>query len=423
MVKSFCRLGAALVLVTHLLAAHAVQGVQYVSSPGDWVGSGRSGTIAGSQVTAISAYGDARTAHVSVSGNGEYWTFIFAVPEGATLAAGNRFAAAHRYPVNSPTDTGMEVTGNGNACNTLLGWFEVLDYQLDAHGKLSSLAIDFVQNCEVTMPPLFGSVRVASDVPLAVPLLGAVAGRDFDMVSGETASLDGTQSFTRKRSALTYRWAQVAGPSVNLKGATTATPTFKGPKVPHGGATLQFRLEVTAATGRSDSDAVFVLVENPKDPRTQLQVQGDPGDYVTLGRAWSFDGTNAKLEFATNGEGGITLNIAAYLPWWFEVAPPSGMSLQPGTYLNAQRYPTQPAGVPGLEFVGEGRGCNVVTGQYTVYQAEFDASGQPSKLDIAFEQHCEGGPPAARGEVLLHAVPHKTVATRLLAARAAAAQR
>jgi hypothetical protein len=418
MSKTLFRAGAAWGLAAQLLSAHATQGYQYVSTPGDFVGQGVNGTIAGANAD-VQAYGDAQTAHVSISGDTGYWTFDFTAPQGTRLHAGNSYAAVHRYPFNSPAAAGMDVNGNGGGCNTLLGWFNVLEYKLDDQGNLKSLAIDFVQNCEVTMPPLYGSVRVASQTPLAVPVIAAVAGRDFDMVAGQVAWLDGTQSFTRKQGGLTYQWTQVAGPSVVLKNATTATPKFKAPKVHPGGATLQFHLDVTDQTGRTAGDDVFVLVENPNDPRTQLQVQGDTGDFVTLGQSYNFDAMNAKLTFSNNIYGGVTLNIAGDSPWTFDVAPPRGTTLQPGTY-QAERYPFEKAGLAGLDFYGDGRGCNTVIGQFTVYQAEFDAAGQPSKLDIAFEQHCEGGSPASRGEVLLNAVPQQTIAARLQAARAAA---
>lgn len=52
-----------------------------------------------------------------------------------------------------------------------------------------------------------------------------------------------------------------------------------------------------------------------------------------------------------------------------------------------------------------------------MHQAKFDDAGNPAKLSMSFEQHCEGGAPAAYGELLLNAVPAQVLATKLRAAR------
>ena len=64
----------------------------------------------------------------------------------------------------------------------------------------------------------------------------------------------------------------------------------------------------------------------------------------------------------------------------------------------------------GLNLDGDSRGRNTLTCQFTVYQVKLNADGTPAKLDIDFEQHCEGGVPAVYGQILLNAVPHATLA-------------
>ncbi len=58
-----------------------------------------------------------------------------------------------------------------------------------------------------------------------------------------------------------------------------------------------------------------------------------------------------------------------------------------------------------------------MTGSFVVYQAEFDAAGNPTVADIAFEQHCEGGKAKSYGEFVLNAVPHGMDQRQLAAAR------
>jgi hypothetical protein len=87
--------------------------------------------------------------------------------------------------------------------------------------------------------------------------------------------------------------------------------------------------------------------------------------------------------------------------WWYlDMAAPSGQSLAPGTYTGATRYPFNGAG-PGLSLSGNGRGCNTLTGSFTVLDAVYGINGYVQTFDATFEQHCEGGDPAARGEVYI----------------------
>jgi hypothetical protein len=52
---------------------------------------------------------------------------------------------------------------------------------------------------------------------------------------------------------------------------------------------------------------------------------------------------------------------------------------------------------PGVSLDGNGRGCNTLTGTFTVLDAVFGRNGYVQTFDATFEQHCEGGETAARG--------------------------
>jgi heat shock protein HslJ len=65
-------------------------------------------------------------------------------------------------------------------------------------------------------------------------------------------------------------------------------------------------------------------------------------------------------------------------------------------YDNAQRYPFESVGDPGLSIFGNGAGCNTVTGSYQVEELTLTAGGGTS-FTATFEQHCEGAAPALRG--------------------------
>ncbi len=52
----------------------------------------------------------------------------------------------------------------------------------------------------------------------------------------------------------------------------------------------------------------------------------------------------------------------------------------------------------GLAWFGEGRGCNTLTGSFTIERVTY-VNDALTAIDLSFEQHCEGGTPALRGSI------------------------
>ena len=86
--------------------------------------------------------------------------------------------------------------------------------------------------------------------------------------------------------------------------------------------------------------------------------------------------------------------------WWYaEFQAPKGIPLRVGPYEGATRYPFQRDTDPGLSIAGEGRGCNTLTGRFTIREADFSPSGQVRHFWATFEQHCENMALALYGDV------------------------
>ena len=129
------------------------------SEPGDFIGGGISQTF-------TPAEGDFDASRnfdngVTVNFNGgafNLWTLDFAAPGDAALAVG-AYENATRFPFQSPTDPGLDVSGQGRGCNMLTGRFEVLEIVYGPGGEVKRFAADFEQHCEGLPPALFGSIR------------------------------------------------------------------------------------------------------------------------------------------------------------------------------------------------------------------------------------------------------------------------
>lgn len=140
-----------------------------------------------------------------------------------------------------------------------------------------------------------------------------------------------------------------------------------------------------------------------------LSFTSDPGDWIGGGATSSYS-TTAGDTFGVSGannDGVITVSVnAADGEWWYlNLAAPSGQALAAGDYTGATRYPFNIAPNPGLDFTGDGRGCNTSTGSFTINDVTFGPEGYVQQLDATFVQHCEGGVPALTGKVHIQNPP------------------
>ncbi|MEV0695693.1 hypothetical protein [Streptomyces sp. NPDC050388] len=134
-----------------------------------------------------------------------------------------------------------------------------------------------------------------------------------------------------------------------------------------------------------------------------LSFSGDAGDYISGGQSYSYStASQDRVDVSSSTDNRvISLSVdGANGDWWYlDLAAPSGQALAPGQYTGATRYPFNEAAEPGLDLSGNGRGCNTLTGSFTVSDVVFGPNGYVQRLDATFEQHCEGGTAALRGEV------------------------
>jgi hypothetical protein len=135
-------------------------------------------------------------------------------------------------------------------------------------------------------------------------------------------------------------------------------------------------------------------------PNTVITMFSDPCDYIGGGVQQEFDGTNASVT-GTASTAGINLSVSGGTSgqsWSFVIDPPTGTSFHVGYYPKVQRAEFRAAGYAGLDITGAGRGCNTDTGAIDI--RDLAVSGSViTRLDLLYEQHCEGGQAALFGQV------------------------
>ena len=151
----------------------AVSFVLLDSQPGDSIGGGQRLLLgpADGRVTATRNVGGGVT--VSLAD----FNFDFVPGAGRAFVPG-AFENATRFPFNSGSAPGLDVSALGRGCNQVTGRFDVVEASFGPAGEVRGLTVSFEQHCEGAAPALFGVVHVESDAP-------AVAGEtDIDAERG-----------------------------------------------------------------------------------------------------------------------------------------------------------------------------------------------------------------------------------------------
>jgi Calx-beta domain len=306
----------------------------------------------------------------------------------------------------------LDVFGDGRGCDTV-GRFYLSDIAFNLDGTVSRLALDFEQHCTgVTIgPALYGSVRYNSGSKL-VPRLavgggsakkgnaGTSDGQVIVSLSMPNSNMTTVQYTTVDGSALASRDYLPTSGTVTFPPGVTAAPVIipiVGDRLARGNKS--FHIQLSNATGAIVGiGSALVPIQDPNGNVTVFSIYGQPGDYISLGETLLTpqDGTCTVAHYADND---VHLSITTIDLWSADFAAANSALLTKGAYLNAQRYPFQAPGLPGLDIGGAGRGCNTLSGNFNVLQAAYDTAGNVKAFGADFEQHCEGMAPALFGSI------------------------
>jgi hypothetical protein len=137
--------------------------------------------------------------------------------------------------------------------------------------------------------------------------------------------------------------------------ASSAGPQTAKLNLPLGHSTYHVQLDVPVDVGT-----------------TSLTMTSEAGDYIGGGKTYNFTGANSVIWLASGSLSGLSARVTSSdgQLWDVDIYPASGEVLADGNYPNATRYPFNGSG-NGLSVDGNGRGCNTLTGSFTVKQAAF----------------------------------------------------
>ena len=403
------RLGALLLFFLCALSAGA-QGTTFLyfdSQPGDYIGLGRRFTLTPAD-GAITPSRESGGVLVSFWG-ATFWNLHFVAPGGQNLTPG-MYEGARMWPRPSPTNPALDVSGDGRFCSES-GRFVVLEAVYDAGGEVVRFAADYEQHCDQGPAALFGSVRINSSVPMGARL--SVSSATVSEGDAGLANLRFVVSLSTPVASpvsVAYSTADGTATAGTDYSAVAGTASFAV-----GQTAVSFDVPVFGDTAVEGDELFTVSLGNPvgapvqfgqgqglildDDPyKTLLSFNSQPLDYIGGGRRFTL--TPADGGFTTSRvDGGVRVQLQGPDWWDLHFVPPAGTLLTPGVYTGAARWPFQPPSKPGLDVGGEGRGCNALSGRFTILEAEYGPGGEILRFAADYEQHCEGFVDALFGSV------------------------
>lgn len=148
---------------------------------------------------------------------------------------------------------------------------------------------------------------------------------------------------------------------------------------------------------------------------THVSIVSDPGDTIGQGetRAITLADADFDVQFkqASFGKQFIKITVTKidvndlnnYILWTFLFQSPNNKSLAPGVYTPVVLYPSL-SGNSEMSVTMSGRGCESVTGSFTLHSIDGDINLVVRSLHLTFEQHCDGASPSLRGEIVIEPV-------------------
>ena len=153
--------------------------------------------------------------------------------------------------------------------------------------------------------------------------------------------------------------------------------------------------------------SVFLLVASMFATTAQAQVTSL--SITGFGSPLFFTPADGSFSASTNFDHGVSVFFSSPNHFFsLDFAAPNDQPLSVGIYPGATRFPFQAPTEPGLAVFGDGVGCNMLTGSFTVLEAVYDANGVVS-FDATFEQFCDASIIPLDGEIRFNAHPTVTV--------------
>jgi len=142
---------------------------------------------------------------------------------------------------------------------------------------------------------------------------------------------------------------------------------------------------------------VWLFINEPLKATDVLYFTSSPTSWVGHGQTMTFTSPTTIFSAQRYFDQGVytnsvtlSINFDNYQDWYYlHIVGPNLTLPTVGFYPDATRWPFMGSGA-GLDFSGDGRGNNTLTGYFNVLQADYDISGNIVSFAVDFTQYDRG---------------------------------
>lgn len=216
----------------------------------------------------------------------------------------------------------------------------------------------------------------------------------------DTPWLSALESVNNTQGELSYEWTEVTNVGVVFDAPNAAQTRFSVPA----SATEAITIELIVSNEVGYSAAVETSLTYVAPGSSTLSYDSPTGDYIGGGQKRVFTTQDGSLtaNYDASNPAYIEVNYNGEQWWTLQLAAPAGDSLAVGVYLDATRYPFQSPTRPGIDFSGDGRGCNQISGMFEILELVISEEGEVENFAVDFEQSCEQTMPILKGQARIN---------------------
>ena len=145
---------------------------------------------------------------------------------------------------------------------------------------------------------------------------------------------------------------------------------------------------------RTPKGVLFTKPGKSEKPTSYMKVVSPQGDYIGQGKNYDYTGDQLVVKPSPRG---LTISVDG---WRLDIGAPKDQTLKVGEYIGAKRFAFSGES-PGLDFSGKGRGSNMLTGEFVVWELEIK-DDKIVKVAIDFTQRSEGKPLPLKGKIRIN---------------------
>jgi hypothetical protein len=327
-----------------------------------------------------------------------------AAPTGAPFALG-AFEGVARAAFRG-TAPGLDFTA-AFGCSIVTGRFAVLELVVDGGGNATSFAANFEHHCEGMARATYGEIRINSSVPLTMgkpanstspdpfsftPRTGLAPSTMVESNSTTVYGINAPSTISISGGEYSVNggaYTSQAGQVVNRDHVTVRATSSSNP----GG--LQ-----TSTLTIGDRSAPFTLTTYaPGQPINAFYMRSFAGDYIGGGETLDWRAPQLAVTARHDRADEVQLELGYGSRFKsLRFAAPLQAPIALGAYEEAASFPLQGSS-PGLDFYGDGRGCNRILGRFVVLDADFGPGATVNRFAANFEQWCDNNVAPSIGEI------------------------